>query len=233
MNGSSAEADAPVAAAPAGAASAAHPQSRGEHGGCDASAAPGGGINALYAHAPAAAWTLAQWVTLLAVVFGICGAWIAAAVAEYTSPKALPGLSARPGSSTGAEPRTAPPPVRPTRSAGTAWQLLSRGSFNAPDLPAPGFACCGIASPAELLVRTRFACAGWVLFTPPNCACCAPQACANATAPLDGVSSPRVAVVTQITGANSADTPTRCVRALNDCARAQTRFLSMQPQPHW
>ena len=123
-------------AAPAGAASDAQLQPCDEQDGCDSQLAqPVGGVAALYRHAPAAAWTLAQWVTLLAVVFGICGAWIAEAVAEYRSPKApLGGFGVQPRSDTGAAPR-AEPRAQPAGSAGTAGSLgCPRRAPNAADM---------------------------------------------------------------------------------------------------
>jgi hypothetical protein len=150
-------------AAPAGAVSEAQLQPPDERGGCDGPAQPCSGVAALYMHAPAAAWTLAQWVTLLAVVFGICGAWIAAAVAEYASPKTLPGMPPQPRSSAGAAPSPAPPLVRPSSAAGTLCvRYLPGCPVHASDLAAPGVACCGLATPAELLVRSRAACP-WML----------------------------------------------------------------------
>ena len=110
VNGSPAVSDARVAA-PAGAASDAQLQPCDEQDGCDSQLVqqPVSGVAALYRHAPAAAWTLAQWVTLLAVVVGICGAWIAEAVAEYRSPKApLERLGVQLRGDTSAAPRTEP-----------------------------------------------------------------------------------------------------------------------------
>jgi hypothetical protein len=133
-------------AAPAGAVSEAQLQPPDERGGCDGPAQPCSGVAALYMHAPAAAWTLAQWVTLLAVVFGICGAWIAAAVAEYASPKTLHGMAPQPRSSAGAAPSPAPPLVRPSSAAGT---LCVRYLPGCPETPLTWLTRLGMLRPCD------------------------------------------------------------------------------------
>ena len=132
VDGTPAASDARVAA-PAGAAPGAQLQPCDEQDG--EVVQPVGGVAALYQHAPAAAWTLAQWVTLLAVVFGICGAWIAEAVAEYRTPKAhLGGFAVQPRSDTGAAPQ-AEPRAQPAGSAGaTGSHGCPRRAPNAADL---------------------------------------------------------------------------------------------------